>query len=47
MESQHVVFMEKVFLFGCFFVLFTQGMVTEVRPLYKGACIWRWPLTQI
>ena len=35
-EIQSMVFIDKWFLFGGFFVLFYQGRVIEVRPLFTG-----------
>ena len=35
-ERQHMVFIDKWFLFGGFFVLFYQGRVIEVWPLFTN-----------
>ena len=35
-EGQHIVFIAKWPLFGGYIVLFYQGMVTEVWPLFTG-----------
>ena len=38
-ERHHMVFIDKWSLFGGYIVLFNQGYVTEVWPLFTG-----WPL---
>ena len=42
-ERQHMAFIDKWSLFGCYFVLFYQGRVIEVAFVYRVAFIWRWP----
>ena len=35
-ERQYMVFLDKWFLFGGYFVLFYQGTFTEVLPIFTG-----------
>ena len=40
-ETQHNVFIDKWSLFGGYIVLFNQGRVTEVWPLFTGWSLFR------
>ena len=46
-ERQHMVFMDKWCLFGSYFVLFCQGRVIEMWPLFRGGLNYRYDCTCI